>query len=267
MITSAPPVENVPVAKLMVDPDVQRVVDKTRVDKMVKDYQPSALGAIVVSRRSDGTHHVVDGQHRVQATIAAGYGDGEVTCLVYEGLTRSEEAALFRRLNNSRSVNAVDKFRVRVVEGDDSAVQLNALLGRHGWTVAQDKNDGYLAGIAALERVHVGKVNGPGTAHEVTETLIQVITEAWGHDANGVRGEITGGLGALLLRFGTRVDRVKLVSELRQFPSGPLGLVGRAKGLRDFRGGLVTDAVAEVVVELLNKNRRTNKLPDWRSAA
>lgn len=267
MTISAPQVESISVEKLTVDPSVQRSVDKLRVGRIAKDYQPAALGTITVSRREDGVCHVIDGQHRVMATIEAGHGDQEVTCLVYTGLTRAEEAAMFRRLNNTRTVLPVDKFRVRVVEGDPVAVTLNKILNQHGWTVMTSKAPGTFAAVTALEGVYGGKLNGEGDVELICDELISIITESWGHDADGVRGEIVGGLGALLLRYNTRVDLSKLVAELGKYPSGPRGLVGKAKGLRDYRGGKLPDAVAEIAVELLNKGRRTNKLPDWRSHA
>lgn len=267
MTQPAPQVEDLAVAKLTIDPEVQRGIDKIRVDKIAKDYQSNAIGAIIVSHRGDGTYHVIDGQHRVAATIAAGYSDRTLTCLVYEGLSRADEAAMFRRHNNTRAVLPVDKFRVRVVEGDPAAVELNDTLNRHGWKVEQSKAAGCFAAVSALESVYRGKLNGPGDTLLICDTLIRVITEAWGHDANGVRGEIVSGIGAVLLRYNTRVDLVKLVSELAQHKGGPLGLVGKAKGLRDFRGGKLSDALAEILVELLNKARRTNRLPEWRSAA
>lgn len=267
MTDTAPRVEIVPVAKLTVDSGVQRAVDKVRVDKIAKDYRVDALGAIVVSRRTDGTCHVIDGQHRVAATIAAGYGDRALSCLVYEGLTRADEAAMFRHLNNTRQVMPVDKFRVRVVEGDHAAVTLNRVLNRHGWTVEQSKHAGKFAAVAAFEGVYNGKLAGPGDTEQVCDTLISVITEAWGHDADGARSEIIAGIGAVLLRYNTRVDLVKLVAELGQMQSGPRGLIGKAKGLREYRGGRLSDALAEIVVELCNKQRRTNRLPEWRSAA
>ena len=266
MTIAAPQLEDLPVAKLTVDHTVQRAVDKPRVDKIVKDYQRSALGTIVVSRRDDGTHHVIDGQHRVQATIAVGLGDETVPCLVYSGLSRAEEASMFRRLNNTRVVQAVDKFRVRVVEGDPVAVTLNNLLSRHGWYVQMNKDDGAFAAVTALESVYRGKVNGFDSSEALCDTLLRVLTEAWDHNADGVRAEIVRGTGAVLARYGARVDLAKLTSSMGTYPGGPRGLVGAAKGLHGFRGGTLPDALAEVLVEMLNKGRRSStRLPEWRS--
>lgn len=258
-----PRAESIAIAKLVVDQDVQRGLDTTRVGRMVKDYRPDALGAIVVSRRDDGTYHVIDGQHRVAATVAAGYGDRDMTALVYYGLTLADEAAMFRRLNNTRVVNPIDKFRVRVVEGDPAIVALNDALNRNGWTVAQSKHAGAFSAVTALEGVLRGRAVDNFDSLRACDHLIEVITAAWGHDAAGMRAEIVSGIGAVFLRHGDRIDRVKLAHELGQYPGGPLRLVGAAKGLRSWRGGTVRDAMAEVIVELLNKKRTTNRLPNW----
>lgn len=266
MTISTPTLEDVPLAKLTVDPDVQRALDKLRVDQLAKTFRWPALGALKVSHREDGTYHVVDGQHRMHAAIAAGFAEADAPCLVYSGLTTVEEAELFRLFNDAKKVLPVYKFRVRVVEGDPVAVALNTILERHGWRVEQAKYAGTFAAVSALESVYRGKLNGPGDAGTVCDTLIRVITEAWGHDATGVRSEVIGGVGAVLLRYNTRVDLPKLVRELAQHPSGAAGLIGKAKGLRDYRGGKLSDALAEVVVGMLNKGKRSaSRLPEWRS--
>ncbi|MCW2902233.1 MAG: hypothetical protein JWO67_4498 [Streptosporangiaceae bacterium] len=267
MITTDPEVQLIPVDRLLIDGTVQRALDKPRVDRMAADYKSEALGVIVVSSRSDGTIHVIDGQHRLAATRAAGFGEAKLNCLVYTGLTRPEEAALFRRLNATKAIQPVDKFRVRVVEGDPAAVRINMVLERHGWTVAMSKSAGAFAAVSAIEGVYTANRNGASENIGIIETLVSIITAAWGHDSDGMRAEIVTGLGAMLLRHDGQVDVAKLVAGLSSFPGGPRALVGKAKGLRDLLGGKVGDSMAEILVNLLNKNRRTNLLPEWRSAA
>lgn len=254
------------VTKLTVDRSVQRALDKNRVAKIVKDFDPAALGALIVSHRADGSYHIIDGQHRMYACIAVGRDDAELDCKIFEGLSRKEEAALFRRYNNTRQVALIDRFLVRVEEGEESAVVLNDILNRHGWRAEGSKAPGAFAAIAALEGIYFGKRNGPGTTAEVCETVIQVLTEAWGHDANGARGEIVGGLGTLLLRHGAKVDLPKLAAGLGATEGGPRRFIGDVKSLRDFRHGRIHDAAAEIMVNMVNKQRRTNRLPDWRNA-
>ncbi len=267
MSDHAPQVEELAVARLTVDHTVQRALDKLRVDKLAADYKPDAIGVIVVSARDDGTVHVIDGQHRVAATIAAGFGERNLPCMVYKGLNRAEEAAMFRRLNNTRGVQALDKFRVRVIEEDPVAVVLNDLLSRRGWTVGWSKADGWFAAVTALENLYRASKNTEGEHDAVCDTTLRVVTEAWGHNADGVRSEVIAGVGAVVLRHGDGVDLAKLVSELSQFRGGPRTLIGQAKSLRDIRGGRLGDSFAEIVINLVNKSRRSRRLPDWHSVS
>jgi hypothetical protein len=264
----APEVREVPVAQLTVDHTVQRALDKLRVEKMANDYKPDAVGVVVVSERPDGTMHVIDGQHRVAATNAAGFGDRSLQCLIYTGLDRPAEAAMFRRLNTTRAVQAIDKFRVRVIEGDPIAVQINDVLVKHGWNVSYSKNDGQFAAVAAIEAIYRGTGRGQvGDNVAACDTTISVVTEAWGHDADGVRAEVISGVGAVVLRHGARLDLAKLINELSSYSGGPRALTGKAKSLRDIRGGRIADGFAEIVINLVNKSRRSNRLPDWHSSA
>jgi hypothetical protein len=59
------------------------------------------------------------------------------------------------------------------------------------------------------------------------------------------------------------VDMAKLVTEMAATSGGPLVLCGRAKALREMSGGRIGDAMATNFVNMLNKGRRTNRLPSW----
>lgn len=267
MIKRTRRIEDVPVAKMTVDPEVQRSVDRARVAKMVREFNPNALGVLTLSHRLDGSYHIIDGAHRVATVVATDHEDWSLPAEVWEGLTLAEEAAMFRHRNNTRQVSPIDKFRVRVVEGDTAAVELDEILIKYGWKVAWGTADASFAAVSAFESVYRSKFRGPGTTRDVCETVIRVITETWGHDSAGVRAELISGIGNLLLRYPTLVDLVKLTKALAVYPSGPRGLVGKAKGLRDYRGGKLSDAVSEIVTEQVNKGRRINRLPEWRSTS
>jgi hypothetical protein len=66
------------------------------------------------------------------------------------------------------------------------------------------------------------------------------------------------------LRHGDAIDTQKLVNELAAIPGGPRGLVGRARSLKEFRRGIIGDAMAELLVNMINNKRRVNRLPSWR---
>lgn len=252
---------------LMVDPTVQRALDTRRADRMAADLRMDALGAITVSRRADGTHHIIDGQHRVAAVLRAGLGDELLPCLQYEGLTRTHEAGMFIRLNESKQIQAVDRFRIRVVEEDPIAVALNTALLDNGWRLG-GSHDGCFSAVSALENVYRGAgVTADHANLDTCRTLLSMITTAFGDAKDGGRKEIVAGLGLMLLRHRHDMDLHKVAAEMAKYPGGPLGLVGRAKGLRELQGGNVADSMAEVLINLHNKGRRSRRLPEWRTAA
>lgn len=246
---------------LAVDHSVQRPLDGIRVAAIAGDFEQEALGVIHVSKRVDDTHHIIDGQHRVAALHVIGRGEVPIPCVIWVGLTHAEEAAMFRRLNNTRQVQVLDRFRVRIVEGDAIACTLAGILERHGWQIAKSQAKGSFFAVSALEKVYRTKEHGDA---DTCEALILVATEAWGHDSNALRAEIVSGLGVLLRRH-PYLDKPKLITEMAKHEGGPLGLIGKAKQLRDIRGGRISDSMAEILTNLHNKRRHANRLPEWGS--
>lgn len=247
---------------LIVDPHVQRTLDERRVNEIIGDFNQLGMGVVTVSERLDGSYHVVDGQHRVAALLSMDRGTDNVRCLVYTGLSLAEEAALFRRLNNTRIVNSLDKFRIRVVEGDPAAVSLNTMLESLGWRAAPGVKNSFTA-VAALEKIYKGP-SGDAADLPLVRQVMGIVTKAWGIEPIGTAADILRGLGAVLRHYGELVDENKLVGELSGYQGGPRRLVGAARGLRELRGGRMEDSLAEILVTLLN-NKRRNKLQPWRS--
>lgn len=258
---ATPEIRQLPARVLMVDRTVQRSLETSRAERIAQDFDRAALGTFVVSHRADGTYHLIDGQHRHAVVILLGGDDWPLNCEVHEGLTRAQEARMFRLLNNSKAVNVLDKFLVRIQEGDPVAVGINVILERHGWTVSMSKNTGTFVAVSAIEKPF-RRAGEHGAA--LVDWVINVCTESWGHSADGVRNEIVTGLSLLWLRHRDAIDTAKLIAELQGFVGGARGLVGRARSLKEFRGGTIGDAMAEHLTHLVNSKRRINRLPQWR---
>lgn len=254
-----------PLNYLIVDPAVQRPLDETRAETMASNLDLSLLGIITVSKRGDGSYHVVDGQHRVHALRVAGFGADQIECRVYEGLDRAKEAALFHGLNTFAKPHVFDLFLVRVVEGDPVACGIDRILMEFGWKLARGTADGSFAAVQAAERVYTGS----GTTQKELGPLnlrstIGTITEAWGHKVTNGNGIVVGGLGLFFARYGADIDNAALVRRLARFPGGADNFVGKARGLREFRGGTLPRCVGEVTTDLYNKGRTSRRLEDWR---
>lgn len=258
-----PELKQLPVSTLQVDPRIQRPLDRRRVVKIATELNRDALGVITVSRRLNGEHIVIDGQHRTEAVRTAGYGGGNIQCRIFTGLTLAEEAEMFRLLNNTAKPQYLDTFRVRVIEGDPTAVASADILDRHGWKVGGNSgHDGYFNAMQAFERVYAADRD---TQPNPAEQAIATITAAWGHTGSAADGRVFEGIGQMYLRYGAAVDTNELINRLAKYPGGPGALLGKARGLRELIGCRLASAVAEICVELYNQRRKTRALPPWRT--
>lgn len=261
-MSTAPTTIKVHHSALVFDRDYQRAIDPNRVRKLIEEFRSNGLGTLTVSMRDDGRRVVIDGQHRITAVRNVGY-EGKLPCQQYTGLTLADEAAMFLLLNNSKPMQAIEKFRARVIAKDEKATAINVVLHTYGWTVKQGGDVGYFGAVAAIEKVYDGAGITKGeTRTDLLHAVVSVITAAWQRNSHGAHNVIVSGLGQFYARHGKDIDSAKVVSELSKMT--PHQLVGKANALKDARGGTVSSALAEVVTGLHNKGRRTNRLPDWR---
>lgn len=247
------------VGDLYVDPTVQRALKKNRVDKIAGDFHPEALGVLTTSLRPDGLIHLIDGQHRYRAAETVGY-QGVIKTNEYRGLSLSQEAALFRLLNNTEKVSPIDQFVVACVEGRTDAIRISKFLADNGWTVGTSAGNGKISAVKSLQRVYALGEHGPWAA----SATIAVVTSAWGHVAAAVNGNLIEGIGRFLIKYhDDEVDLTDLGKRLSASPGGPDALLGFARGQKLSRTGNLSTQVARVVLSIYNERRRTTKLPDW----
>jgi hypothetical protein len=260
-------VEWLPLGSLLVDPELQRDLDERRAQRMADCLDLDALGLIHVSARANGTYHVTDGQHRKAALLLAGFDTSDlVQCLVAYELTTEQEARRFVGLNTFAAPRAFDKFKVRIKARDEIALGVDRVLMAHGWRLAGGATPGAFTAVVSAERVYSGygtadKERGPQNLHDA----LGVLTEAWGREPRSAHGALVQGLGLFFARYNGEVDKAALVRRLAQFAGGPDAYIGKARGIREFRGGVLARCVAELTVEIYNKRRSTGQLPEWRS--
>lgn len=245
---------------LATDLRVQRPLDLTRVAELANDFDDNKMGTIVVSKRADGTRIVLDGQTRLAAKAKAGH-KGEVHAQVYTGLTLEQEASMFLAYNNSKPVSALDKFLVRVTEGDPVANAITSILAAHGWRVAKGGADGTVQSVVALERAYT---RAGANGERVVGIIMGVITKAWGYDFAAANASLIGGLAELFLRYGDGVDQAKLIRELQSTTARTI--LGRARGMKE--GKVFSDSlpviVGRVIHTMHNQKLRRNPLAEWK---
>lgn len=252
-----PKIRSLAVSQLGVDREVQRYEDPAKTARIKRDFNESALGIITISQRDDGTYHIADGQHRVSAARDKMGDDYQVDCKIFVGLSREEEALLFRILNDTNRPRPFDIFRVRVIEQDPVAVEILKIIEAYGWRLSTSNETGAFAAVVSAE--HIYKRD-----HEALDLAISIITGAWGKTPKASDGRILKALGQVLLRYGDAIDADELVEKLAATP-GPEDLLVRAMGLVQIRRGSIINALAEILVDDIYNKRKRNPLPGWRS--
>lgn len=239
-----------------------RPVDTAWVDKKVREgFDPHRVGVPTVSKRPDGTYVWLDGQNRGELIRRSGWSDQKIQCRVFYGLTTAQEASQFLGLNDNRQVKPVYKFLARITSGETHAVAVNTIVEAAGWRISDQSSNRGITAVGSLEKVYHDTPDAPGRALAMT---LRVVTEAWGFKPGAVAGDVLLGIGTVFVRFHDRIDTPALTKKLAEFPAGPSGLLGKARGLRQFQGGTVAQCAAETVVNAYNTRRRSGALPDWR---
>lgn len=247
--------------ELVIDLQVQRNLRQRRVNKIAEDFDPAALGTVVLAERSNGELVVIDGQHRIAAARLAGQEDTPVHAEVHTGLSPQEEAALFRRKNNTEKVGPVDRHRVAVTEGNPLNLAIESVAHAYGFRVSQGTSKDSFAAVAGATRI---VATGGERGAELLRDTFEVVTKAWPHDRLAVDGRIIEGVAYFLHRHGPLVDKAGLIHKLALYEGGPSGFIAEMRALVRFRRGKLSDAAAELVTRAYNRGKSTKALPDWK---
>lgn len=243
-------------SQTVVDLRVQRPEDKQRIAALAEDFNILAMGVPTISRRTNGSYVILDGQTRFGALKLLGSADDEFTCTVYEGLTLQQEAEMFRKLNNTKKPGVLELFQVRVTQKDPIALAVNDMVASAGYVAA---------------RSHVNSLNAVGTAEslykrdpESLHRALVCVSEAWGNRRESVQTMHLRAFANLFFRYGDAVNLSELAERLKKGRNlDANGLLGRGRTGAGMRGIPVPDAITDILVNTYNYQRKTNKLPAW----
>lgn len=255
-----PKVKSIRPSELTVDETIQRPLNEVRVRQISRDFMLHAVGTVCVSQREGGELIVIDGRHRTEAMKRNGL-DNYINAEVFEGLTLADEAALFRVRNNTEKVGFMDRFRVRLIEGDEIALGVQELAKKLGWGVVGNDTD--LPQIQSVKKLESIYRNDP----IVAEWVLRIVTETWNHDVQSVDHRILGGLDMFLRRYWGDVIPEEVSTKLAARHTKPNDLIDRAQQIYAIWRTSVSSGVAELTTEAYNVNRRSGgptKLPSWR---
>lgn len=174
-------------SKILSDPDYQRPVDPKRVKRIADHFDPDIANPIKVSLR-DGKFYVFDGQHTMNARILMNGGeDLLVECIVFEGLTKEEEAHLFaEQFGISKALSSGEKQRAKYISGDQEIIELHDAIMAQGikYDFSQSKANNKIVCYSAILNIFQ-KTN----CIEFGE-ILEIVKRAWDGDADSFRKEI-----------------------------------------------------------------------------
>lgn len=238
---------------LRVDTTIQRSIVQRDVNRIVRDFNPAALGTLVVSVRLEEDQetgelgdawYLLDGQQRQEAIRIVEW-TGKVPAEVHYGLSREEEALLFLQLNTRDAVNAWDKYKSRLVAGEEQALAIQAMLQEIGVPTGPPK--GFMA-IGQADAVYSSGANGPAALRFALEILHDVYNE---YD-----GRVIAGLALVYSEFAEFLDVELLRNKLQRHAPSIGSLIQQAKLMQQLHGGKSALQFAEAIINTYNRGMK-----------
>ncbi len=194
-----------------------RPLNENRVVKLLSEFDPKAVGIILLSMRNDGTFACIDGQHRCEA--ARRYGLTALDAYVYIDLSVEQEAGLYKKFGDYLKQTARDRFFASLAAHEPEATQIAQLLASRGLRVTKHPNNG--GGVAAVEALlTLSRQHSPGILAET----IYLLNDTFETEAAAYTGPFLGGTGQFLERFlrEPKYSASRLMQRLKKL--GPVGV-------------------------------------------
>lgn len=244
----------VPIAKMKVNPLAQRELNQARVDHLAANFDLEQIGTPTVSER-EGSFFIIDGQHRAEALRAMGWGDQQIQCWTYTGLTEQEEAETFLKLNDVLAVEAMARFRAGVHAGRGVECDIDRIVRAQGLCITKDSLPGAIRAVGTLRRVY-GRTDA-----KTLGRALRIVRDAYGDP--GLEAPVIDGIGYLCGRYNGELNEEQAVTKLASINGGVNGLLGKAENLRRQTGNPKGQCVAAAAVEIINSGRGGKKLDSW----
>lgn len=245
----------VPLSEMKVSPRAQQKFRPAHAEMIAADFNIEALGFLVVSHR-DGAYYIMDGQHRAAAAKIHGYGDQQLQCECYEGLTEEEEAEIFLERNTRKEPPAFEKFRIAITAGRLVECEIERVLRANGFVLSLDNLPGAVSAVATLKKVY------DRAGSTTMAKSLRIVRDSYGDAA--LTAQVIEGVGLLCQRYnGELPAEPDVTKRLGAINGGVNGLLVQANLLHAKFGGTKANAVAGAAVDVLNRGRRGPKLKSW----
>lgn len=249
----------IPKGQLQIDHDYQRdAIGHGKVLAIAAQWCWVALGIIVVARRADGSLWVMDGQHRKLAADKRS-DIHTLPCLIFDATDRTYEAKAFLDINTGRRPpTTLDRFKALVLGADPHAIAAKELVGADGYRFAAHGDFTLKCVGAVMSAVRLD-------AHAAAVAWTACVDLYQGKHVNEL---IFRGL-FQLERHLRRLDQGSLSDANNRSALLRLGVGQLLHSINEasvYHGG-GEKAAAEGIVRMLNKGRRSRRIPSLYSNA
>lgn len=203
----------VPSTQLAIEQKYQRSLSPLLVNSIAKNFDPEKAWPIKVNVRN-GTHYIMDGQHRFRAGLKAGID--KFLCQIWEGKTIEEEARFFHESQgrgSRRNLTSYQLFVARIASGDEEAIYLSDLCKGIGIEIQGAlRKGGDLMAVTALET----SLNRWGD--EALIEALRLLHKAWSHEKLGFMGNNIMGMSYLCMTCsekGRALDPDRFASKIK----------------------------------------------------
>lgn len=243
-IGSQPSIEWIHLNRLSVDEVYQRSTDNEASRRLIASiaakFDWRLCGPLVVSRRTDDTLTIIDGQHR---WIAASRRSDipQLPCCVFRYESIEEEARMFILANRARKpMNRLDDYFAALAAADEDALEIQQLVVDAGLRVARNTSStAWASGEIAFTAAIATSIRKFGPA--ITSAVLTNMAVAFPEQKLRHGGAIFGGLVRIMSRPEPSFDPDRLVKALQtktanEWGAYVVGLKGgdtRAMALRD----------------------------------
>ena len=239
--------------KMLVDQSYQRALDPVRVKKIAGRFNPCLVNEIKVSHRN-GKYYIFDGQHTTAVLkLRNGGSDLDVSCKVFYGLTKEDEARLFSEQNGilARGVESNAKMKALYTAGDVDIVELKEAIERVGFIFdfSKSKMDNRI--------ICCSKIYGIFRRMPVTDfyEFLDIIRQAWGGESSSLRKEIIGGMAVLYMSQKRRLNKSHAITAFSKETTNAILRIGK-----EFESSKGDMKYARALLRVYNKNLRTNRI-------
>lgn len=251
---------DIAIALLRIDRSYQRTPNQVLVDELASDWDIIAAEMILVADRGDrdwgeqealweGRYFIVSGQHRVMAARKRGMTKihARIIDLSSEDDPPKLEAYYRRKSNRRIQDRAIDVFKGRIVEGDESALAIQKILARYGVAVNYTPtSESGVNNITSIENLY--ERDQGATLVETLDLIKAVYGEIKPQTASA---DMIKGISWFISQHSLDVDASRMVEKMQTMT--PSQLKGRASQMKATMGKSTWMNVYIVLVDLYNE--------------